>query len=107
MHASNDQASATGATGGRSARILLVEDNPADVRLAREMLRESNVRTGLLGACTAEEPETIFDLTDEEGEKRPDLGPFGPGSPSEKWARPLEGDEDPLGAAPNPGRGIE
>lgn len=84
MHASNDRASTTGATGGSPARILLVEDNPADIRLVREMLRESNVRTDLLVALTAEEAGTVFHLPDEEEEKRPDLGPFGSGSLSEK-----------------------
>lgn len=44
----------------RPARILLVEDNPVDVRLTREMLRESKVRNDLLVAHTAEEAEEIL-----------------------------------------------
>jgi len=46
----------------RPIRILLVEDNPADVRLTREMLRESKVRNDLLVAHTAEEAEDILGL---------------------------------------------
>ena len=51
-HFSNDNAET-----GRPVRILLVEDDPADVRLTREMLRESKVRNDLLVAQTAEEAE--------------------------------------------------
>ena len=58
---------------GRPARILLVEDNPADVRLTREMLRESKVRNDLLVAHTAEEAEAILGLTEETERPRPDL----------------------------------
>lgn len=50
----------------RPVRILLVEDNPADVRLTREMLRESKVRNDLLVAHTAEEAEEILGLPEEE-----------------------------------------
>jgi len=50
----------------RPIRILLVEDNPADVRLTREMLRESKVRNDLLVAYTAEEAEDILGLPEEE-----------------------------------------
>ena len=62
----------------RPIRILLVEDNPADVRLTREMLRESKVRNDLLVAHTAEEAEDILGLPDEdamaeEPGPRPDL----------------------------------
>jgi len=59
----------------RAARILLVEDNPADVRLTREMLRESKVRNDLLVAGDAEEAERILGLTGETAteEERPDL----------------------------------
>lgn len=57
----------------RPARILLVEDNPADVRLTREMLDEAKIRNDLLVAETAEEAETYLGLGDEPGEPRPDL----------------------------------
>lgn len=59
----------------RPARILLVEDNPADVRLTREMLREAKVRNDLLVATNAEEAERILGLAGEaaSGDRRPDL----------------------------------
>ncbi len=58
----------------RPIRILLVEDNPADVRLTREMLRESKVRNDLLVAHTAEEAEGILGLP-EEAAVEEDTGP--------------------------------
>ena len=57
----------------RAARILLVEDNPADVRLTREMLRESKIRNDLLVATNAEEAERILGLEGETEHERPDL----------------------------------
>lgn len=57
----------------RPVRILLVEDNPADVRLTREMLRESKVRNDLLVAHTAEDAEEILGLTEKDARPRPDL----------------------------------
>jgi len=57
----------------RAARILLVEDNPADVRLTREMLRESKIRNDLLVATNAEEAERILGLDGETDHGRPDL----------------------------------
>ena len=59
----------------RPARILLVEDNPADARLTREMLRESKIRNDLEVATDAEEAERILGLAGEEAteEHRPDL----------------------------------
>ena len=57
----------------RPVRILLVEDNPADVRLTREMLRESKVRNDLLVAHTAEDAEDMLGLTGEDAKPRPDL----------------------------------
>lgn len=58
----------------RPARILLVEDNPADVRLTREMFRESKVRNELLVASDAEEAERMLGLAGEvASEERPDL----------------------------------
>lgn len=57
----------------RPARILLVEDNPADVRLTREMLKEAKIRNDLLVAETAEEAETYLGLSESSGEPRPDL----------------------------------
>lgn len=63
----------------RPIRILLVEDNPADVRLTREMLRESKVRNDLLVAHTAEEAEDILGLPEdgspEEGTEAEETGP--------------------------------
>jgi len=58
---------------GRPARILLVEDNPADVRLTREMLHESKVRNDLLVAHSAEEAEDVLGLSGETDTPRPDL----------------------------------
>lgn len=61
-------------SGRRPARILLVEDNPADARLTREMLRESKVRNDLLVARDAEEAERMLGLAGEATEvHRPDL----------------------------------
>jgi CheY-like chemotaxis protein len=57
----------------RPTRILLVEDNPADVRLTREMLRESKIRNDLVVATDAEEAEQILGLTGDREEQRPDL----------------------------------
>jgi CheY-like chemotaxis protein len=61
----------------RPIRILLVEDNPADVRLTREMLRESKVRNDLLVANSAEEAEEVLGLLSEDAMEaagpRPDL----------------------------------
>jgi CheY-like chemotaxis protein len=59
----------------RPARILLVEDNPADVRLTREMLRESKVRNDLVVASDAEEAERILGLGRDPAtaDARPDL----------------------------------
>jgi len=57
----------------RPVRILLVEDNPADVRLTREMLREAKVRNDLLVAHTAEEAQDILGLSEGATESRPDL----------------------------------
>ena len=52
----------TGSGKGRPVRLLLVEDNPADVRFMREMLRESKVSNELLVAHTAEEAEEFLGL---------------------------------------------
>ncbi len=61
----------------RPIRILLVEDNPADVRLTREMLQESKVRNDLLVANTVEEAEDVLGLPEGDGGERtgprPDL----------------------------------
>ncbi|MFB6230261.1 MAG: sensor histidine kinase [Salinibacter sp.] len=58
------------AEGERPIRILLVEDNPADVRLTREMLRASKVHNDLLVAYTTEEAEDILGLP---GEGAPEM----------------------------------
>lgn len=66
----------SGDTGERrAARILLVEDNPADVRLTRKMLWESKVRNDLLVARDAEEASRILGLGDvpPAADERPDL----------------------------------
>ena len=73
MNASPDSAPPSSGVDGRPIRILLVEDNPADVRLTREMLRESKLRNDLLVAHTAEEAEQILGLTEDATEARPDL----------------------------------
>jgi len=73
MTASAQHFSSDNAETGRPVRILLVEDNPADVRLTREMLRESKVRNDLLVAQTAEEAEELLGLTGGDGAARPDL----------------------------------
>ena len=69
----SEQSAPSGSERERPVRILLVEDNPADVRLTREMLRESKVRNDLLVAHTAEEAEEILGLTEKDAEPRPDL----------------------------------
>jgi len=71
--ASPDEFPSSSATGERPIRILLVEDNPADVRLTREMLRDSKVRNDLLVAHTAEEAEDILGLPGEDASE--DVGP--------------------------------
>jgi len=73
MSASPEPSRSSTGLDGRPIRILLVEDNPADVRLTREMLRESKVRNDLLVAQTAEEAEEILGLTEADAETRPDL----------------------------------
>jgi len=73
MNASSRTSSSGDSKPGRPVRILLVEDNPADVRLTREMLRESKVQNDLLVAHTAEEAEEILGLTDGDDHPRPDL----------------------------------
>ena len=58
----------------RPVRILLVEDNPADIRLTREMFRESKIRNDLIVAADAEEAERMLGLAGGEAtEARPDL----------------------------------
>jgi two-component system, chemotaxis family, response regulator Rcp1 len=61
-------------TVGRPVEILLVEDNPGDVRLTREALREGKVRNNL--AVAADGVEAIAYLRKEgeyENAVRPDL----------------------------------
>ena len=41
--------------GSKSVEILLVEDNPADVRLVQEALKESRIRNELYVTCDGEE----------------------------------------------------
>jgi CheY-like chemotaxis protein len=73
MNPSSESSSTSSDTHSRPIRILLVEDNPADVRLTREMLRESKVRNDLLVAHTAEEAEQMLGLDEAATESRPDL----------------------------------
>ena len=73
MSPSSKNHHSVGSEDGRPVRILLVEDNPADVRLTREMLRESKVQNDLLVANTAEEAEDILGLTEGTDHSRPDL----------------------------------
>lgn len=73
MSSSSNADRPPGTKDGRPARILLVEDNPADVRLTREMLHDSKVQNDLLVANTAEEAEAILGLTGETDHPRPDL----------------------------------
>ncbi len=59
---------------GRPIEILMVEDNPADVRLAQELLQETNVRSNM---AVAEDGEQAVALLRREGKhanaNRPDL----------------------------------
>jgi CheY-like chemotaxis protein len=73
MNPSSESSSTSSDMHSRPIRILLVEDNPADVRLTREMLRESKVRNDLLVAHTAEEAEQMLGLDEAATESRPDL----------------------------------
>jgi len=77
MSESPSEFPSSGSEEERPIRILLVEDNPADVRLTREMLRESKVRNDLIVAGTAEEAEEILGITGEDAPEeagpRPDL----------------------------------
>lgn len=56
---------------GRPARSLLAEDNPADVRLTREMLHESKGHNDLLVAHSAEEAEDGATRRDRRAASRP------------------------------------
>ena len=59
---------------GKPIDILLVEDNPGDVRLAREALRESKVRNKLyVVADGVEAMEFLKQQNGQSGKPRPDL----------------------------------
>jgi CheY-like chemotaxis protein len=64
----------TGEAGGRAVRILLVEDNPADVRLTREALKHAKVRNEI---SVAQDGEEALEFLRREGRhaqaKRPDV----------------------------------
>ncbi len=63
-----------GAELGRPIEILLVEDNPADVRLTEEALSEGNIFNRLEVAGDGEEALAILRKTgDHENATRPDL----------------------------------
>ncbi len=55
----------TTTTNGATYEILLVEDNPGDVRLTQETLAESNVNHNL---TVAEDGETALAILHREGE---------------------------------------
>ena len=59
---------------GSAVEILIVEDNPADVRLTREALKEANVRNNLTVASDGEEAIAILRKEGRfAGAGRPDL----------------------------------
>jgi len=61
-------------TGGRQARVLLVEDNEADVRLTREALREAEVAVDLVAVADGEQAlEYLRSDGEHAGAERPDL----------------------------------
>ncbi|WP_251922629.1 response regulator [Salinibacter ruber] len=94
----------------RPVRILLVEDNPADVRLTREMLRESKVRNDLLVAHTAEEAEDILGLPEDKRpeDKRPEDGSPEDGSPEDGSSENGSPEDGALkGDSPEDGAGAE
>ncbi len=63
-----------GHRGGRPVRILLVEDNPGDVRLTREALREAKVRNEMSVAMDGEEAIAFLRREGKfEGALRPDV----------------------------------
>ena len=63
-----------GATSGRPIEILLVEDNPGDVRLTVEGLKESKVRNNLHVARDGVEAMAFLRRDGEQvGAVRPDL----------------------------------
>ena len=73
MNASSPTSSSGDSKPGRPVRILLVADNPADVRLIRDTPLGTKVQNDLLVAHTAEEAEEILGLTDGDAHPRPDL----------------------------------
>jgi len=58
---------------GRSVRVLLVEDNPADVRLLREALADGQVDVDLQVAGDGEEAVRMLEESVDEPHRRPDL----------------------------------
>lgn len=59
---------------GRSVRILLVEDNPGDVRLTREALKEAKVRNEIIVAVDGEEAMRVLRREGNHASaKRPDV----------------------------------
>ena len=59
---------------GRPVRILLVEDNPADVRLTQEALKEAKVRNEIHVASDGEQAmDFLHKRGKNEGAKRPDV----------------------------------
>jgi chemotaxis family two-component system response regulator Rcp1 len=58
---------------GRSVRVLLVEDNPADVRLLREALADVSVAVELVVAGDGEEAVRLMEASLAEPQLRPDL----------------------------------
>lgn len=60
-------------TEARPIEILLVEDNPADVRLTREMLKEARIANHLTVAGTGAEALEHLQQGRGKGQPRPDL----------------------------------
>lgn len=58
---------------GRSVRVLLVEDNPADVRLLREALGDGRIGVDLQIADDGEEAVRLLEDSVDEPRRRPDL----------------------------------
>jgi chemotaxis family two-component system response regulator Rcp1 len=61
------------AEGGRPARVLVVEDNPEDVRLLREALIAGHVEVEIEVACDGEQAVEVLTRSIDDDSLRPDL----------------------------------
>jgi chemotaxis family two-component system response regulator Rcp1 len=61
------------AAGGRPARVLVVEDNPEDVRLLREALSAGQVEVEIEVACDGEQAVEVLTRSIDDDSRRPDL----------------------------------